>query len=184
MHQYKMPVYQFCIYLGSEPSKMADDIKQVVPKAQNPFNFTLIEVRKLPYDQLLNSNTPEAVVLAILANPMSQTAEEVLDLTLKRLQECCNTNDELEKYAGQILKLSKLRNLQLLAKEKIDAMPIHYDVTTDILFVEGEAKGRAEGNENGVVAMLKSGKLTTVEIADLMGMPINQVEEIKTRHYL
>ena len=75
-------------------------------------------------------------------------------------------------------------------------MPIHYDVTTDILFLEGEAKGRAErkaegkakgraeGNENGVVAMLKSGKYTTAEIASLMDMPIEQVKAIKARHQL
>ena len=63
-------------------------------------------------------------------------------------------------------------------------MPIHYDVTTDILFLEGEAKGRAKGIENGVVAMLKSGKLTTVEIASLMDMPIEQVKAIKAWHQL
>ena len=196
MYQYKLPVYQYCIYLGQSPTKMGSNIQQVVPDALNPFSFTMIEVRNLPYEQLLNSQTPEAVVLSILANPMNQSAEAVLDLTLKRLQQCCTTKDELEKYAGQILKLSKLRNLQLVAKQKINAMPIHYDVSTDILFVEGKAEGivqgKAEGKAEGIVqgkaegivAMLKSGKLTVAEIAQLMGLPMSEVEAIQAKQHL
>ena len=71
-------------------------------------------------------------------------------------------------------------------------MPIHYDVSTDILFVEGKAEGivqgKAEGivqgKAEGIVAMLKSGKLTVAEIAQLMGLSPAVVEAIRAEHHL
>ena len=49
---------------------------------------------------------------------------------------------------------------------------------------EGIAEGEAKGSEKGVVAMLKSGKLTTGEVASLMQMPIAQVEAVKAKYGL
>ncbi len=93
-------------------------------------------------------------------------------------------------------------------------MPVHFDITKDVLYNQGVEKGIEQGiskgieqgitkgieqgitkgieqererqhhlqNEKGVVAMLKSGKLTTVEIAHLMEVTIEQVNAIKEKH--
>jgi len=112
--------------------------------------------------------------------------------SLRRIQQCCSTKDVLEKYVGQILKLSKLRNLQTLAKQTISAMPIHYDVTTDILFLEGQARGvntgKAEGRAQGKVDGINQTKLvfkalqqgqTPEAIATHYNLPLATVLDLK-----
>ena len=104
-------------------------------------------------------------------------------------------NNLLGKYVNQLNTLSKLRNLQEETLQQIKAMPIHFDITKDVLYNEGIEKGIEKGieqgieqererqrhqqNEKGVLAMLKSGKLTIVEIAHLMEITIEQVNAIK-----
>ncbi len=183
--KHEKPVYQYCIYLGATPTKMGNDIKQIVPNARNPYKFNMIELRNLPYQQFLGSNIPEVIVLSILANPQDKPAQEVLEMTLKRLSACCSDKDALEKYVGQILKLSKLRNLQVEAEQIINTMPIHYDVATDILFLKGEKagieKGVAAEREKNLINLLQSGRLTDAEVANIIQVPIATVLEVKNR---
>ena len=77
-------------------------------------------------------------------------------------------------------------------------MPIHFDITKDVLYNQGVEQGIEQGiekgieqegerqrhlqNEKGVIAMLKGGKHTTVEIAHLMEVTLEQVNAIKEKN--
>jgi len=37
--RFEMPMYQYCIYLGKGPSKMATHLKQRIPKASNSYSY-------------------------------------------------------------------------------------------------------------------------------------------------
>ena len=66
--------------------------------------------------------------------------------------------------------LSKLRNLQPLTIKITEAMPIVYDIETDIRFLQGKEKGETSGKEIGkeiiVINMLNNG-LTVEQIVEI-----------------
>ena len=77
--RFELPVYQYCIYLGQKPSKMATELRQRIPKATNNYQYKLIELRNYPFRYFVESDTPEMVVLAILGNPGNTPAEEMIE---------------------------------------------------------------------------------------------------------
>ncbi len=196
--RFEIPMYQYCIYLGDKPSKMATELKQRIPKASNHYSYKLIELRNYASRLFIESDTPEMVLLAVLGNFGKENPGDVIAAILNKLKQLAENNNLLGKYVNQLNTLSKLRNLQEETLQQIKAMPIHFDITKDVLYNEGIEKGIEKGieqgieqererqrhqqNEKGVLAMLKSGKLTTVEIAHLMEITIEQVNAIKEQH--
>jgi flagellar biosynthesis/type III secretory pathway protein FliH len=63
----------------------------------------------------------------------------------------------LKKYQKQLHVLSRLRKLTVITKNAIDAMPIHYDIETDELYLEGIEKGIEKGREEGRVQGIEQG---------------------------
>ena len=212
--RFEMPMYQYCIYLGEKPSKMATELKQRIPKARNNYSYKLIELRNYASRLFIDSDIPEMVLLAILGNFGKEKPDKVITAILNKLKLLAENNNLLSKFIKQLNTLSKLRNLQKETLQQIKAMPVHFDITKDVLYNQGVEKGIEQGiskgieqgitkgieqgitkgieqererqhhlqNEKGVVAMLKSGKLTTVEIAHLMEVTIEQVNAIKEKH--
>ena len=192
--RFEIPMYQYCIYLGEKPSKMATELKQRISKASNNYSYKLIELRNYASRLFINSNTPEMVLLAILGNFGQEKPGTIIAEVLKKLQQLATNNNLLSKYVIQLNTLSKLRNLQEETIEQIKAMPIHFDITKDVLYNQGIEKGIKtgiekgieqgieKGIEQGVIAMLKGGKHTTVEIAHLMEVTLEQVNAIKEKN--
>ena len=178
--RFELPMHQYCIYLGQKPSKMATHLRQRIPNAHNNYSYKLIELRNYSSRLFLNSNTPEMVLLAILGNYGGETPEAIISKILGKLQQLAGNLTLLEKYVNQLNTLSKLRNLQEQTIEQIKAMPIHFDIKKDVLYQEGIERGI----EQGVMAMLKGGKHTTVEIAHLMQLTVEQVTAIKEKYGL
>ena len=61
----------------------------------------------------------------------------------------------LGKYQKQWQVLSRLRKLQAKTKQEIWTMPLHYEVETDELYLEGIEKGIAKGVELGAGEALR-----------------------------
>ncbi len=200
LRKHRLPGIQFVVYLGQEKPTMIT----VWESANITFQFTLKNLKDYDYRNLVASDIPEEVILAVLSDFRDQPPEEIIRLILEKIVKIVPNKLKLQRYLRQLGVLSKLRNLQPLTFEKLDNMPIEYDIKTDYLFmkgkeagvIEGVTEGMAEGMKEGIkegkkegqtevmVNMLKSGKLTQAQIAEFTGMPEKQIKQLAQQHGL
>jgi predicted transposase/invertase (TIGR01784 family) len=196
LRKHRLPVTQFVVYLGQDKPTM-----ETSWFATNiTFNFTLKDVKEYDYQNLIASDIPEEVILAVLSDFQDQPPEEVIRLILERIVKIVPDKLKLQRYLRQLGVLSKLRNLQPLTFKKLDDMPIEYDIQTDYLFlkgkeagaIEGVAEGMKEGRKEGrkegqtavIVNMLKSGKLNHAQIAEFTGLSVKKIKQVAHEHGL
>jgi hypothetical protein len=139
------------------------------------FSYQIKNIKDYDCDNLLNSEIPEEIILAVLSNFKDKPAKEIIRRILERLQEISNDETKLRKYLRQLGVLSRLRKLLSETIKQVRQMPITYDIKTDFLFQEGARSKTKEIIEN----MLKAEKLTIEEIASIVGVTVEYVEEIQ-----
>ncbi len=91
------------------------------------------------------------------------------------------------KYVKQLEILSNLRNLLNEVVLKIEAMPIHYNLETDVRYQQGTAKGIEKGIEIGaekakrlfVENLLRQTDFSDEKIAHIANVTVELVEEIR-----
>ncbi len=158
LKKHKLPVRQYVIYIGDEKMTMKNSFEYENIK----FRFNLIDIREIDYEEFLESDIPEFVILGILAKFDKGTERVVAKNILERIITITETDIrykgtlEQEKYLKQIDVMSGLRGLRGLQNiiiETINNMPITLDITKDLRYQEGkqigEAKGEARGREIG-----------------------------------
>lgn len=104
-------------------------------------HFDVIVLKQIPKEQFLQSEIPEEVVLAILCDFGEDQPENVVRLILQQLQRILRKSNRIKKFQKQLLILSRLRKMELIVKNQVEAMTIHYDIETDGLFLQGIEKG-------------------------------------------
>lgn len=67
--------------------------------------------------------------------------------------------------------LSRLRKLEIPAKKEIESMPIHYNIETDGLYLEGIEQGISDHRRETVIRMLKAQKYKIEEISLIAEVP-------------
>ena len=92
----------------------------------------------------------------------------------------------LGRYVRQLEVLSKLRNLQALTIKKIEAMPLVYDLETDIRYKQGYENAEknlqqkiANMQEKTVKKLLQIKILSKEYIAETAGVTVKYVEEVE-----
>ena len=191
--RYKLPVKQFVLYIGQRPPKMKTDLIE----EKLSFGFHLKNIQDYDYRNLLKSEIPEEILLAVLANFDTDSPEQVIRLLLKRLQQFAPNERALQKYLHQLRNFSNLRKLHSLVIEEIKemAIPFHID-KNDILYKEGLAKGLAKGRKekeaaekateekakrNFVVKLLHIGSLTIEQIAEAASVTVAYVKQLQSK---
>jgi len=198
-HKYNMRLRQIIIYIGDEPANL---IKQNVLEMENiRLEFSVLDLRSVPKDVFLQSDKPECVILAILSDFGSDKPDLVVRQILDNLVKLIGRVPRLKKYQKQLHVLSRLRKLTVITKNAIDAMPIHYDIETDELYLEGIEKGIEKGREQGkeegreegleegvrlkaeenVINMLKREQFTLRDITEIINVSEEFVLEIAQR---
>jgi Essential protein Yae1, N terminal len=85
----------------------------------------------------------------------------VFRLNLQYLNTLLGGGILIEKFQKQLLTLARLRDLETLVKNQIEAMTFHYDIENDGLYLEGIEKGieqgREEGREEGIEEGIEKG---------------------------
>lgn len=204
LRQYELDVYQYVVYLGLGKSRMLTAIE----KRNLTFSYDLINLQDFDYKLFMESNKPEEVVLAILADFGSTTPKQVITELLMQLKSMKMETLKLQKYVVQLEVLSNLRNLQQEIINQIQKiMAIKYDIKKDIRYQQGleqglergleqgleqglekglekglelgEQKGEENAKIKGIRKSIKKGKLTIAEIADVFDVSIEYVEAIK-----
>ncbi|WP_040335062.1 hypothetical protein [Candidatus Magnetobacterium casense] len=144
-NQYKKLPLQIVLYIGNKPLNMKSSMKFKRIK----YSYELIDARTLDGNQLIDSDDPDDIILAILCrfDDADVTIKRIL-AKLYRLQP-----RKRENYIRKFLYLAGLRNLAAKVKQEVLNMPItidldEYEFFKDI-FTKGELKGRQEGKLEG-----------------------------------
>jgi len=148
------------IFLGKGESKMLTTL----PDSQVFKGFEIINIHSLEVNELLSSQIPEVVLLAILSQFPKEKVDIVLRLILQQLIKICKHPNELSKYQKQLIVLARIRKFDYSAIKIINDMTLGYDVANDYLFNKGIAEGREKGIEEGTVLGEEKGKkLKTIQ---------------------
>ncbi len=177
--KYSMPLKQILIYVGNERPKKI--LQNVLETEGVRLEFAVVDLKSIPKEVFLHSDTPEEVVLAILCDFGVEQPEQVIRQILQHLLKLIGRVPRLKKYQQQLQVLSRLRKLEIPTKKEITAMPIHYEIEQDGLYLEGIEKGIEKGIEqhqhDTVVRGLRAGVLSLEMIANLAGVPLEYVLE-------
>lgn len=187
LKKYKYPVKQFVVYLGKSTPRM----RTALQENEIMKGFGLINLQAIDHEQLLRSQIPEEIILAILSK-YNVGVEKLIDEIINRLKEVSGSEIALQKYARQLAVLSRLRNLEEVVIQKTKNMPITYDYKKDYLYKEGKKEGRKEGIEKEkqkmirekqkmIKEMLRITDLSATQIAKIASVSVSYVEEIKAK---
>jgi predicted transposase YdaD len=155
----KLPI-QIVLYVGNEPLNMQNHMEGEGVK----YSYKLIDIREIDCRLLLESDSPEDIVLAILC----KTGD--VDTTIKTILDKLSLlpQKEREGYIRKLLYLSDLRKLYPKVKMEVSKMPITIDVRDSDIFqegvLEGERKGLLEGERKGLMEGERKGLLEGIEL--------------------
>ncbi|WP_052566812.1 hypothetical protein [Candidatus Magnetobacterium casense] len=144
-NQYKKLPLQIVLYIGNKPLNMKSSMKFKRIK----YSYELIDARTLDGNQLIDSDDPDDIILAILCR--FDDADVMIKRILAKLYRL--QPRKRENYIRKFLYLAGLRNLAAKVKQEVLNMPItidldEYEFFKDI-FTKGELKGRQEGELKG-----------------------------------
>lgn len=141
-----LPVQQFVIYLGQKSPQMKYRIADYIEGDDNNFQFKLINTQENDYETLISSRIPEEVIFAVLGNFKNESPQKIVSKILYRILEISPDKAKLQRHVRQLAELSKLRNLQDETLKQVEAMPIEFDIESDVIFQKG--KGRRKERDN------------------------------------
>ncbi len=174
--KYKLPVRQFVIYLGSQRPTMQTEL----PADQRIIGFELRNIQEYRYEQLMLSDIPQEIILAILGDFHGEHPEKVIRQILERLYQISQGKLELEKYVRQLNTLSKLRKLSEQSIKISESMPLilDYDIETDYAYQRGLQKGVEQGIEQGIEQGVEQGVEQGIEQGIEQGVWLEKKEAI------
>lgn len=196
---FNLKVLQYVIYLGSK--KRLKNLKPVFEDEFTKHRFEVIAIQSLEYQKFLQSNVPEAVIWAILADFGNEPPENVIQRILQRVNELSTDKTVFGKHLRRLEVLSNLRKLQPVFIQISKEMAFTYDMKTDIRFKQGIEVGKKEGKKEGLTEgieigmtkgeikkattaaskMLKTKRFTAQEIADFLDVQLDFVVAIQQK---
>ena len=188
---HQMPLRQFVVYLGQKNPTMKTSIAALILGDDNNFRYDLINIHDYHYEQLVSSDIPEEILLAILGDFQNESPESVVARILERLLATSQDTLKLQRYIRQLVVMSKLRNLQNNTLQNIEKMPIEFDIENDVIYQrgikQGEERGEERGKERGeekkkkeiIIEMLLDEVLSTEKIAAYAKVPVEYVQQLR-----
>lgn len=173
--KYELPVEQFVIFLGASKPKMRTQIEN---KLMN-YRFPLISFAELDFRIFLNSNKPEEIILSVLANFKGEEPENALKKIIYRIEETTEGDFSLKRYFNQLRVLAQLRNLEVKLKNAMDSIAKYISEERDVLYLRGQDKGIEQEQTKFVTNLLKKLDLAPEQIADIAGVSLDFVKNIK-----
>jgi predicted transposase/invertase (TIGR01784 family) len=176
--KYKLQVLQQVFFIGKGRSGMKNSIN--LPNIQ--FSYGLLSFQEISYRKFIDSESPEEVLMAILADFEDQQSESIIERILNKINNSNLGTLQKQKNVKHLSILSKLRNLQPIVDiliEKIMALHINYQ--EDAYYKRGKKQGKIEGKIEIIKALLKKAVLSHLEIAEVTGVSIEFVNKIATQ---
>lgn len=186
LRKYKTNIRQVVIQVG------IPDTQSVTLSGESfSYRYGSANLRDYDYELFLQSDIPEEVILAILANFRGVDPRRVIIRILERLQHVWTHQRFQQKYANQLYILSRIRSLEEETFKILEDMPFHYNIEQDYLYKRGMQQGVQQGIEKGIEKgieqknriivnnLLKDTNLTDKKIAELAGVTVQFVEKIR-----
>ena len=131
---HKLKLKQIVFYLGEGKAKMLTKINH----DDLNFEFSLVNIQEIDYTDFINSDKPEEVILAILANFQNKKPEIIISSILQRIIKITKPNLQQLKYVKQLEILSLLRDLQEETLNQSKNMALIFPIEKDIRFKQGK----------------------------------------------
>lgn len=172
IRKYRLPIYQYVIFLGKGQPKMETHLADV----GLTFEYNLLAINSVDYKIFLKSNRPEEIVLSVLANFGQETSENALKDIISRLEETTSGDLALKRYFRQLRILAQLRKLEQKLKNIVmDSIAKYIDEKRDVAFLIGQEKTE----ERIVRNLLSKMSLTLEQIADIAGVTVDFVKSVQ-----
>lgn len=172
IRKYRLPIYQYVIFLGKGQPKMETHLTDV----GLAFEYNLLSINSVDYKIFLKSNRPEEIVLSVLANFGQETSENALKDIISRLEETTSGDLALKRYFKQLRILAQLRKLEQKLKNIVmDSIAKYIDEKRDVAFLIGQEKTE----ERIVRNLLSKMSLTLEQIADIAGVSVDFVTSVQ-----
>ncbi|MCG6553535.1 MAG: Yae1 family protein [Candidatus Magnetominusculus sp. LBB02] len=149
-NQFEILPRQVLLYVGNRPLDMKN--------AVGSYSYELLDIRDINCSELLQSEKPEDVVLAILCQ------SDNIDVTIAKILEKLSRLPlrARKDYILKLLYLSDLRKLYNKITQEVEKMPITIDIAESDLYKDifhrGELAGKLEGKLEGKRAGIQEGK--------------------------
>lgn len=174
IRKYKLPTYQYVIFLGKGKSKMTTELQNI----DLQFKYNLLAINTVDYKTFLNSNQPEEVVLAILANFDNETPENALKQILSRLEETTTGDLALKRYFKQLRILAQLRKLEQKLKDIVmDSIEKYIDEEKDVAYLIALDKSK----ETFIANLLSQTDFGLEKIATLSNATVDFVKKVSQK---
>ncbi len=177
--QYELPVKQFVVFVG----KGKPNMKTGIEYADLKFNYALINLVDIDYETFIHSDEPEEIILAVLSNFKGRDSVLVIQEILENLHQHVKNSRTLRKHLIQLEILSNLRDLQPQTVKQIEAMPLTYDITTDVRYQQGIEQGIEQGisaaTRQMVARLLEKGVLALKDVAEVANVSIDYVIKVQ-----
>lgn len=176
-----LPLQQIVIYGGgkSDPRHI---IQNHLFTQGLELRFEVLVLKQIPKELFIHSEVPEEVVLAILCDFGEDQPEQVVRQILQHLHKICRSPNRIKKYQKQLLTLSRLRKMEIIVKNEVEAMTIHYDIETDGLFLQGIEQGVELKEREFINHLWSLQEFSLDKIALLSGTSLERVIEILSAH--
>ena len=183
-------IKQYLLYIGQAPLSMPDHVQET----DWCYRYKLLDMRSQNSEDFLNSNNPDALVLAILCDLQSREPEAVVSHIISELQRL--HGPQLNSLRDSLMMLDILagnRGLQNLVKEYaemfIDVEKLGlYQLAIEKGIEKGRAQGMEQGLEQGMEQGLEQGqeeivlrllaKFSPEQAAEFSGLPLARVNAI------
>ena len=171
-------IVQYLLYIGKAPMTMADHVSDDGWQ----YRYRVLDMRDQDSEHFLNSDNPDALVLAILCDPKRLEPNALVAHIIKELRRLHGDKlDNLRDSLKMLDVLSGNRGLQNIVEETIDMYIDEeklgiYQAVKKRSEARGIKKGEARGLRKMVLRLLT--KLPPEQVADLSGMSLAEVEAI------
>lgn len=100
----------------------------------------------------------------------------------KRIEETTDTDFSLQRYFNQLRVLAQLRKLESKLKDIVmDSIAKYIDEKRDVAYLIGQDKAREQEQTKFVTNLLEKLSLTVEQIADITGVSVEFVRNIKQK---
>jgi predicted transposase YdaD len=181
------PVRQYLVYIGKKALGMADGLN--LPNLA--YRYELIDMHRVDSESLLQQDSPDAWILAVLCDfrdrPPREFVRGILDRLVRALHE---TPGRLRDYVSMLEILASNRDLNVDIQEELEMLTIEFEKlpTYRMGLKKGEEIGVEKGFRKGahdqsvaIAERLLAKNMDVHEVASATGLAVEDVERLRAQ---
>ena len=168
-------IHQYLIYIGNQ--------KLTMPAQKTDYGldyrYTIIDMHNIDYQDLLNQDTPDAIVLAILGDFKNDSKREAVQKIVLQLNQKLNSQPQrFREYIYMLEVLSENRDLKDYIKEA-ETMISQVNIENLPSYELGMERGKEENLKEIILQLLTT--CTPEQVAKLINLPLEKILAIKNQ---